>query len=433
MPATISDLKIAVQEPTSFSRRLTITVPAERVEQTRGAVAKQLSHNVRLPGFRKGKIPARMLEQRYGPSIEQESVDRLIQEAYREALQSEDFNPITQGKVEKVEYEPGSALTFEVEFEVEPEIALNRLHGFTATRPSTEVGEDEVDSVLERLREDRAVWHPLEADAKPDFNHQVTVEITPLDPDGAPKDGGEAVRPYRFVLGEGQAIPDVEEAIMTLAVGQQERFTVRFPEDFADEAQRGQEQFLQILLTGAQRRELPDLDDEFAHGMGDFETLQALRERVMTDLREDAERRAEGEVRGQLVSQIVEANPFEVPTSMVDRYLDHMTGRGEDPEDPRQHTPEELERIQQMHDVLRPQAELGLKQILATDRIAEQEGLRATQDEIDARVEALAEQHGRSPGEVWIQLEKSGQLDVMAREITEDKVFKFLLEKNNVA
>jgi trigger factor len=119
---------------------------------------------------------------------------------------------------------------------------------------------------------------------------------------------------------------------------------------------------------------------------------------------------------------------------MVDRYLDHMTGHSDDPaEDPHQHSPEEAERIQQMRDVLRPQAEVGLKQILATDRIAEQEGLRATQDEIDERVEALAEQHGRSPGEVWIQLEKAGQLDVLEREITEDKVFKFLLEKNNVA
>lgn len=433
MPATISDLKISVEEPTSFRRRLTITVPADHVRKTRGSVTQQLSRNVRLPGFRQGKIPARMLEQRYGPSIEQETVDRLIQEAYREALQSENFDPITQGQVENVEYEPGAELTFQVEFEVRPQIVLNRLHGFTAARPSTQVGEDEVDAVLEQLREDQAVWHPLEEGAKPDFGDQVTVEITPLDPDGAPKNAGEPVRPYRFVLGEGQAIADVEAAIMTLTTGEQEQFTVRFPDDFADEAQRGQEQFLRIALTGAQRRELPELDDEFARGFGEFDSLQALRERVMVDLRTNAEQRAEGEVRNQLIGQVVEANPFEVPTSMVDRYLDHMTGQPEGRDAPSEPSPEEAERMQQMRGMLRPQAELGLKQILVTERIAEQEGLRATQDEIDERVEALAEQHGRSPGEVWIQLEKAGQLDVLEREITEDKVFRFLLEKNHVA
>jgi trigger factor len=146
MSSDTNGLKITVQEPQSWSRRLNITVPAERVKRTRSGVAAQIARNARIPGFRKGKLPTSVIEKRFGPSIEQETLDRLIQDAYREALQSQEFNPITQGKVDNVQYEPGADLVFEVEFEVRPEIQLERLSGFTVTRPSLEVGEEDAES-----------------------------------------------------------------------------------------------------------------------------------------------------------------------------------------------------------------------------------------------------------------------------------------------
>src|SRR5690606_37295260 len=140
------------------------------------------------------------------------------------------------------------------------------------------------------------------------------------------------------------------------------------------------------------------------------------------DLRADAEQNAEADVRRQLIDQILEANSFDVPESMVRRYLDYMVGDGDDRRRDRTRTPEQEERLAQFRESLRPQAEWALKRMLVIDRIAEQEGLRATQDEIDERVEALATRHERSPSEIWLQLEKSGQLESLEREITEDKV-----------
>jgi len=429
-----NDLKIAVQQQESWSRRLSVTVPAERVNRTRRSVASQIAGRAKLPGFRPGKVPSGVLEKRFGPAIEQETLDRTIQEAYREALQSQDFQPITQGKIDKVEYEDGTDLSFEVEFEVRPEINIERDSGFTAQRTSPQVGEDEVDNVLERLRDERAEWDAVEEGAKPDFGDQVTVDITVLE------DAGEAAadpepRSYRFPLGEGQAIPAVEESIMTLSVGQEDEFTVHFPEDFADEARRGQEQRLRIKLNAVQRKRLPELDDEFAKAVGDFDSIAAMRERILTDLREDAERRAEADVRRQLVDQIVEANRFDVPGSMIERYLDHMTGHshadgeGEKP----QHTPEEEERISQVRNALRSEAEFSLKRMLVIERIAEQHDLRASQDDIDARVADLASKHGRSESEVWLALEKSGQLEMLEREIMEDRVFERLKSQNTIS
>lgn len=432
MSPDTSNLKIAVQESESWSRRLSITVPADRVQRTRGRVSEQISRNARLPGFRKGRLPARVIEQRFGPSIDQETVDRTIQEAYREALESQGLTPINQGKVDRVEYKPGEELSFEVELEVRPELELARTGGFSVTRPATTVGDEEVDAVLERLRDERGSWDAVDETRAPEVGEQVTVDITALD-QAEEGEGEPEPRSYRFVIGEGQAIPDVEQAIVSLQPGEEKEFTVRFPDDFPDEERRGQEQHLRIKLNQVERRTLPELDDEFARAVGEFESMAALRERVLEDLRTEAEQRSEGELRQQLLDQIIEANPFSVPGSMVDRYLDYMTGHSHDDGKPHRHTPEEEERLERIRQTLRPQAEWGLKRTMVVEHLAEAEGLRATQDEIDARVEALATSHDRTPSEVWLQLEKSGQLEMLEREITEEKVFQHLLGQNTVA
>ncbi len=421
------DLKIEVQQPQAWTRRMTVTVPAERVQRAREAVISRIAQNVRLPGFRKGKLPSRIVEQRFGPAVDQETLDRIIQEAYREALEAEGLAPINQGQIDKIQYERGTDLVFEVEFEVRPEIELARVSGFVVSRPGAEVGEDEVGSVIQQLREDRSVWQPAAEGVRPDYGDEVTVEITARTPEGEP----EETHNYRFILGEGQAIPMVEDAIRTLQAGEEGEFTVQFPEDFPDEARRGEEQHLHIKLLDLRQRVLPEEDDELARSVGDFETLEALRARVLEDLRRDAEQRAEGAVRGQLLDQILEANRFDLPESMIERYLEHMVSPAR-PEEKRQLSPEEEERISQLKMNLRPQAEWTLKRMMVVESLAEREGLRATQDEIDARVEELAQRHERTLSEVWLQLEKSGQLDALEREITEDKVFGYLKSLNTV-
>ena len=431
MSAQTSDLMIAVQEPSAWSRRLSITVPADRLQRLRAQVTQRIARNARIPGFRKGKLPSSLIEKQFGASIDQETVDQAIQEAYREALETEGLAPITQGKVDRIEFQRGEPLTFEVELEVRPEIKLDRTAGFSLQRPAMDVSEEDVDAVLDRLRDERATWEPLEEGKKVDFENRVTVDITALGEEEAAAD--PEPRTYRFVIGEGQAIPAVEEAIMTLAGGEEGDFDVRFPDDFPEEERRGQSQRLHIKVTEAARKLLPELDDAFAREIGDFEGLTALRERILEDLRTDAQQRADAEVRRQLVDEIISANPFEVPGSMVERYLDEITGHSHQGDHKHQHTPEEEERLARAREGFWPQAEWSIKRLLIVDAVADAEGLRATQDDIDQRVEQLAERHGMSPSVVWLQLEKAGQLEGLEREITEDRVFQHLLAQSNVA
>ena len=430
--APVTELRVDVQEPASWSRRLSITVPSERVRRVRQSVAAKIAGTVRLPGFRKGKTPASLVERQFGPAIEQETLDRVIQDAYREALDSSGFRPITQGQVENVHYHgAGGDVHFDVEFEVQPALELARTEGFQLVRPADTVTEADVDALLERLRSERATLHPLDDGAHPGYGDLVVVEITSLD------DAAEGAEPepqqYRFELGEGQAIPDIEQAIMTLAPGEEGEFSVTFPDDFADEAQRGRQQRLRIRVIEGRRKELAPLDDEFAQGLGEFETLDALRARVRSDMENDARTRAETAMRDALVQQIVEANPFEVPASMVERYLDYMTGDVPDGEGRRRaRGPEDQERISQLRALMRPQAEASLKRMMVVEHIAEREGLRATADDVDARVESLAEKNGRSPSDVWVELERSGQMQALESEIMEDKVFAHLRARNTI-
>lgn len=426
-----TDLRVDVQEPASWRRTLNITVPHERVRRARQSVAARIAGTIRLPGFRKGKTPAAVVERQFGPAIEQETMDRVIQDAYREALDAQNFRPITQGQVENVTYAGGeSDLTFEVHFEVQPELELARTEGFHVVRPADTVGDADVDALLERLRADRATLHPMEEGEKPGYGDLVMVEITDLDAAG---DDGEAEQ-FRFELGEGQAIPDIEQAIMTLAPGEEAEFPVAYPDDFPDEALRGRQQRLRIRLTEARRKVLPELDDEFAKGLGEFETLGALRERMRGDLERDARQRADAALRDQLVQQIVEANPFDVPDSMVARFLDFQLGDQPDEQGRRRaRKPEEEERISQLRDALRPQAEASLKRMMVVEHLAEREGLRATADDVDARVEKLAEEHGRTPSDVWVELERSGQMQALESEIMEEKVFAHLIARSTVA
>jgi trigger factor len=427
---TSTDLRIDVQQPESWSRRVAVTVPRERVKRIRQSVASQLSRNVRLPGFRKGSIPASLVEKQFGPAIEQETMDRVIQESYKEVLENGDFQPITQGVVENVHYHPGEDLTFEVHFEVQPTIQITNTAGFTVQRPAAEVTDADVESVIERVRAERGTVRVLE-EGVADEGDEVTVEITDLDAEEGSEDAD--ARPFRFTLGERQAIPDIEDAIRTLAPGADGEFNVRYPADFPDEELRGREQRLRIKLNELRRRDLPAMDDAFAQSL-EFESVDALRERIRTDLEAEKQRNSEAAMRAALVEQVLAANSFEVPPSMVDRYLSFMTGEAQqDPKKMPKRTPEQEERFSQMRQMMRPQAEAALKRMLVVEHLADREGLRASADEVDARVERLAEEHGISPSDAWIQLEKGGQIQALESEITEDKVFEYLRSQNTVA
>lgn len=413
-----STLRIEMEEQEAWNRRLTVTVPASTVETERNKIIQKLGGRLKLPGFRKGKIPREVVEKRFGPAVDQDMLDKVIGEAYRMALQAQEVQPISEGQVDDVKYKPSEDLTFSISFDVQPVIDLERLGGFAVKRPKLQVAPEDVERVLDRIRDQNGVWKPLEEGAPQDGN-LVTLQIQRL-MEGEPE--GEA-RPYEIVLGDGEAIPEVEDAIRTLAVGETGDFTVTFPEDFSDESRRGEKEHLRIHLEARKEKELPELTDEFATSLGGFDSAVDLRTRVKEDLAREAENQAESVVKGQLMEQLLQANPFDVPRSMVERYMESVLG------DTSKLSPE---MVAQTRESLRPEAEKTVKRILLIDRVAELQGLRATDDELDDRVQEIAEKNDMKPGQVYSNLQKSGNLEGLEREITEKKVWDFLYGESTV-
>jgi len=420
MTITSTRLQIDVQESERWRRTLSVTVPADVVREERERAVKRLAGKLRLPGFRKGKVPASVVERQYGSTVQQETLDRVIGEAYRTALEERELQPIGEAEVENVEWKPDQDLTFRISFDIRPEIQIERLSGFRVERPRIPVVDDEVDRVITRLRDQAGMWNPAPDPGPALDGDLVTVRIARLGDDGEPE--GEP-QGYQLVVGDGDAIPDVEAAIQTLDPGSTGDFTVRFPDDFPNAERRGEEQRLRITVVDRRVKELPALDDDFARSVGEFESLDALRARIRTDLEEEAAAHADSVATVRLLDAVLEANPFQVPRSMVERYLDSVIGdtSGADPHE-----------VQQAREQMRADAELGVKRLMLISRIADEHGLHATAAEVDARIAEMAERNGITPAQVRAQLEKAERLESLQRELTDRKVFAFLREQSEI-
>lgn len=409
-----SSLEISVQEEERWRRRMSVTVPASIVRAEEQKAAQQLASRARLKGFRKGHVPAKVIESRFGGSLRQEALDKLVGAAYREALAARELRPISEGEIQDLQYEPEADLTFSIAFDVEPVFDVERVGGFVVERQVQPVTDEQVDEVLARIQEQNGVWQPVE-EGTPTVKDLVSVTITRLDDDGEPEDES---REYDLVIGQGDAIPGIEQAIQTLQPGESGDFDVAFPDDFPDEARRGDSERVRIEVTALRTMDVPDLDDDLARQVGDFETLDELRAKVREDMEKEAAQRAEAGVRGRLLDFLIEANPFEVPESMVRRYADGLIG------DQRQNVDEE--RLREFRERIRPEAERAVKRILMIERIAEMQGLQASDDDIDARIEEIADANNTDAAKVYAELQKAGRLEALERELTEKAVFDFL-------
>lgn len=406
-------MKVDIETPAAWSRRLKITVPAEQVSRERKQVASQIAKRVRMPGFRKGKVPASVVEKQYGASIDQQTIERVVNSAYREALEEQQFSPISQASVDNVSYEPGTDLTFDVEFEVRPEIQLDRLGGFTVEKPASEVSDGDVDRVIDRLREQNASWTPLES-GTPAEGDRVKVEITPLHDD---EESRPEPREYDVVLGADEILDEIDAAIRTLEIGAEGEFTIQLPANEEAGREADEEHRIHLKLLSAEHPELPAADDAFAKELGDFESMEVLRAKVREDLESEAARESDREVRRQLMQEVLAANPFEAPPSLVDQYLDNIlqAPEGADPAE-----------VAQAKEQARPAAEHGVRRMLVIERIADLENLHATEADVEARVQEIAEQNEMEPAAVRRQLAASGRLQALASDLTEQRVFDYL-------
>jgi trigger factor len=408
------DIQITQREPGGVERHVDVAVPADSVREVEERTARRYTSQARLPGFRPGKAPTAMVRKRFADAIRQDVIQELVQEAYKKVMEQEKLDPVTQPHIHDLKFEPGEPLTFTLHMEVRPDVQLARLEGFKVQRQSPEVTDEMVDEQLEAIRDQRATWNPT--DDRPMSGDNVTVALATSEDQGQMGEPKE----YRLELGKDQAIPGIEELIMEAKPGETIERPVKWPDDFPDEAQRGQTKTVRVTLKELKRKTSPELDDALAREVGDFDSLDALREAVRKDLGSQVQRDAETQYKTQLLDQIIEANPFDVPPSWVRQLIQGYGNAYQIPE-------EDAERFAQE---FRPLAERQVRRDLVIESIARDQNLKATEADVDERINTLAGERGVQPGQLYSALQKGGRLAELEHQITEERVFAWLLERN---
>jgi trigger factor len=403
-------------------KNLRVEIPTDIVNAEIDRVAKDYSRSARIPGFRPGKAPARVIKQRYRDQILHDVAHDLIPRAIDNAVRERGVEAVDPPDVRDVTVDEGQPLTFTASFDTVPPFEPGDYGGVSLTRPAAHVDAQAVDLALQRLR-DRAARSEAVEGRGLDHGDTAVVDLERKDPDGK-TDKHDNVS---IELGAKANPPGFDEQLLGLTAGQEKTFSIRYPGDYTIAELANTEVGYTVTVKELRRRVLPELDDEFAKDMGEFETLDALRARVREDLEHEARHSAERDLRAEMMKQLAARVPFDVPPSLVERELDRRLEDFarrlmEQKIDPRQAGIDWDAFRESQREVAR-EAVAGA---IYLDEVARREQLDATPEEIDQEVERWAAGSGRTAAAVRAALEKEGGISRIAAGLRREKSIDFV-------
>jgi len=308
-------MQVSVETIGTLGRRLKVAVPADQVEKEFSARLQRLTKQVRLPGFRPGKVPLKMVEAHYGGRLIEEVAGELIQTTLYEAIGSQGLRPAGDPRVQRKPLTRGEQLEYTVEFEVYPEVKRFDLAGIRIERPVVTVIDEDVDRTLETIRKQRAQWKPVEREAQ--LGDRLTIDFTGR-LNGKEFEGGKATG-FPVVLGSGTLIESLEQGLVGAKAGDTRDVPTRFPADYRHAALAGQTADFQVKVNEVAEAVLPPVDESLAKELGVKDgSIEKLRAEVKANLEREAASRARAVVRTRVLKSLLDANPIEVPQTLLD-------------------------------------------------------------------------------------------------------------------
>jgi trigger factor len=426
-------MKTELVDVSDTRKNLRVEIPADSVDAELSRVTARYGQAARLPGFRPGKVPAKVIRQRYKGQILQDAAEHLVGHAVQDALTERGLQPVDSPDIQNLVVKEGEPLTFTAIFDVVPSFDPGDLSAIELRKTPAKVDEEEVAQTLERLRNRAARFEPVEGTVV-EAGQTAVVDLVRQGTDKDGKRGDEDRHTgVQIEMGAPGNPPGFDEQVIGMAVGGTKSFSITYPNDYSNPELAGGTVDYTVTLKEIKKRVVPALDDEFAKDLGDYDSLEALTTRVRTDLAAEAAEAAEQQLRNDLLKKLAERVPFEVPPSLlereVERRLQDFARRLRDQRiDPRQTNID----WNAFREGQREPATDSVKSAMVLDEIARRAQIAVTDEDLDAELARYAEGAGRSVAAIRARLQQDGELPRLAAGLRREKAVAWALAKATI-
>jgi trigger factor len=428
----------AVKTPANgkdVKREISVEIPATDVARETESQIARYQKSARLPGFRAGHVPASIIRQRFGEGIKSDVAEALIPKYFRREAEKQGLIPVSQPRVTDLHMHDGEPLRFKASFEVLPEIHVEGYKELRADKPEITVTDEEVEQALNNVREQHSTYTTVEGRslAEGDFA-QASMDGKPKDPNDSAAANANPVHmdDVLIEIGGKNTVAEFTRNLTGASAGEERIFDVDYPADAPEQRLAGKTFVYTVKVNGIKQKNLPELNDDFAKELGEFTSLDQVRKQIRENM--DAERRhtAERESKDKLVAELVKRNDFEVPESLVDRQIDVRLERGLRALAAQGMKMEDMKKMDlpRLRAGQRDQAVNDVKSSLLLERIADQEKVQVSDDELNHELEALAKQSKQTVEAVRARLTEDGGLDRIRLRIRSEKTLDFLYRQS---
>ncbi|MEW6375918.1 MAG: trigger factor [Thermodesulfobacteriota bacterium] len=425
-------MKANVEEINSIKKKVNIEIPEDQVIKEIDSFYEELRRKARIKGFRPGKVPRSILERYFKDYVKAEVVQKLIQVSYPQALSETNLHPVSPPLIDPGELENGKPFQYSATVEIKPDIKLEGYIGLEIEGKKEEVKDEEVEERLKGLQNLHANLKTI-SDKRPIQTGDYVIVDYQARMDGKPLEEGKAID-FTVEVGSGRFIPAFEEKLIGLKPEEDKEIEVSFPEDYGYKKWAGKTISFQVNIKEVKEKILPLLDDEFAKDLGDHSSLEELKTKLKGEIEKEKELIFERQLKDQLVDRLLQANPFEVPESLVEEQAKAMVSdtklRLATQGVAFNHLGVTEEKLQEDY---REMAKKQVQTFLILEKIANQEGMTVTDEEADQRLREISERTHQKFDVVKRYYEKNGLIPGVKAGILNDKTLNLLLQKANIS
>jgi len=412
-------MQVSVESTGTLGRKITVQVPPERIDDEVEKKLKDLSRTVKLDGFRQGKVPLKVVKQKFSGQVRQDVVGDVLQSTLYEAINQEKLRPAEGPKVEDVKMEPGQPMKYSATFEVYPEIELVSLEGKTVEKTVSSVADSDIDKMFEKLQKQRVTWEKVDRASENEDQLIINFEGKL---DGAIFEGGKADK-FPLVLGSKSMVPGFEDQLLGVSEGDKKTIEVTFPEDYQGKEVAGKKAEFDIEVIQVNKPVLAELNDEFAQAFGVSDGLDAFRKEVRANMEREMNTRLQGQLKNSVMDVLREANEIEVPQSLIDEEIQNLMKQAMG------NQPETLKGMQLPKEIFQDNATKRVVLGLLVGEVIQANDLKVDKSQVSSKLEEIAGTYESPQEVVKAYTENQNLMQSLEGLVLEDQVVELLLKQ----